>query len=67
MTSADKPPAPLRTGVKEAEVAASLEKRFQEAARGFVKLKKDGVMMFCKRYQIIGSNIATIQCITEHG
>ena len=61
----EKPPEPVWTGVTEAEVAATLEKRFQEASRGFVKLKKDGVMMFCKRYRVIGSNIATIQCITE--
>ena len=65
VTSADKAPAPVWTGVTEAEVAASIEKRFQEATRGWVKLKKDGVMMFCKRYRVIGSNIPTIQCITE--
>ena len=65
MASAEKPPAPVWSGVTEAEVAASLERKFQEAARSYVKLKKDGVLMFCKRYRVIGSNIATIQCITE--
>jgi hypothetical protein len=65
VTAAEKPPAPVWTGVTEAEVAASMEKRFQEATRSWVKLKKDGVMMFCKRYRVIGSNIPTIQCITE--
>ena len=33
--------------------------------QGFTKLKKDGVLMFCKRYRPIGSTIPQIQCITE--
>jgi hypothetical protein len=49
----------------EAEVAAALDKKFEEAAKSYVKLKKDGVVVFCKRYRVIGSNISTIQCITE--
>ncbi len=49
----------------EEEVAAKLDLEFEKAAKGYVKLKKDGVLMFCKRYKTIGSNIATIQCITE--
>ena len=36
-----------------------------EATTGYVKLKKDGALMFCKRYRVIGSNIATIQCLSE--
>lgn len=42
-----------------------LDRKYLDAAEGFVKLKKDGALMFCKRYRIIGSNIATIQCISE--
>jgi hypothetical protein len=42
-----------------------LEPKYLEATRGFVKLKKDDALMFCKRYRVIGSSIATIQCITE--
>jgi hypothetical protein len=49
----------------EAEVAAALDLEVQKAAKGFVQLKKDGVLMFCKRYRQIGSNLPTIQCITE--
>ena len=49
----------------EAEVAAALDKEFEKAAKGFVKLKKDGVIVFCKRYREVGSNIATLKCITE--
>lgn len=49
----------------EADVAAQLDRKFDEAAKGYVKLLKDGKLMFCKRYRVIGSNIPTIQCITE--
>lgn len=56
---------PVWSGATETEVAAALDKKFEEAARGYVKLKKDGVLMFCKRYRVIGSSIPTIQCITE--
>jgi hypothetical protein len=49
----------------EAEVAAALDLEFEKAAKGFVKLKKDGVLMFCKRYRDVGSNIATLKCINE--
>jgi type IV pilus biogenesis protein CpaD/CtpE len=57
--------APQWTMATEAEVAAALDLEFEKAAKGFVKLKKNGVLMFCKRYRDIGSNIATIKCITE--
>jgi hypothetical protein len=60
-----KPPGHVWSGVTEAEVAASLDKKFEEAARGYVKVKKDGALMFCKRYCVLGSSIPTIQCITE--
>ena len=49
----------------EEETAAALAKKFQEAAKSYVKLKKDGVLMFCKKRRAVGSNIATLQCITE--
>jgi hypothetical protein len=49
----------------EAETAAALDSKFHEAAKGFVKLKKDGVLLFCKRQREIGSNIPTLHCITE--
>jgi hypothetical protein len=49
----------------EAEVATALDLEVQRAAKSFVQLKKDGVLMFCKRYRQIGSNLPTIQCITE--
>ena len=49
----------------EAEVAAALDAEFQKAAKSFVQLKKDGKLMFCKRYREIGSNIPSLKCITE--
>jgi hypothetical protein len=49
----------------EAEVAAELDAEFEKAAKGFVKLKKDGQLVFCKRYREVGSNIRTLKCITE--
>jgi hypothetical protein len=49
----------------EAEVAAALDAEFQNAAKGFVKLKRDGKIVFCKRYRDVGSNIPTLKCITE--
>ena len=65
-------PAPVTNGKKpvwtvptEAEVAAALDKKYLDAAKDFVKLKKDGELRFCKRYREIGSSIARINCITE--
>jgi hypothetical protein len=52
------------TVATEAEVAAALDKQLQDAAKGLVALKKDGVLMFCKRYREVGSNIRTLKCIT---
>jgi hypothetical protein len=49
----------------EAEVAAVLDKKFQDAAKQFVKLKRNDQVMFCKRYRDMGSNIPTLHCITE--
>lgn len=56
---------PVWSVATEAETAAALDKKFQNAAKSYVKLKKDGVLLFCKKQREIGSNIATLQCITE--
>lgn len=58
-------PKPKWDVATEQEVADKLDHEFEKAARSFVKLKKDGVLMFCKRYRLIGSSIPTLQCITE--
>jgi len=51
--------------VTEAEVAAELDATLIEAGKTFVKLRKDGEIVFCKRIKQMGSNIPTIQCITQ--
>ncbi|HTU65545.1 MAG TPA: hypothetical protein VMF52_06335 [Steroidobacteraceae bacterium] len=53
------------TRASEGEVAAALEKKFQEAAKSYVQLKRDDQLMFCKKYREMGSNIRTLHCITE--
>jgi type IV pilus biogenesis protein CpaD/CtpE len=49
----------------EPEVAAALDKKFENAVKGWTKLTKDGVVMFCKRYKPMGSSISQIRCLTE--
>jgi hypothetical protein len=58
-------PAPSAAATAEADTAAGLEKKFQEAARGYKVVQKDGKTMYCKRERVIGSTIPTLQCITE--
>jgi len=55
---------PVWTVPTEAEIAASLEKKYLDATKDFVKLKKNDELMFCKRYREIGTSIAKINCIT---
>ena len=70
-TPAERPPPPPGqtrykwTRAEEAEVAAQLDKKFQEAAKSFVQLKRNDQLMFCKRYREMGSTIRTLHCITE--
>lgn len=49
----------------EEQTAAALDQKFEDAAKGYVKLMKDGVLLFCKRSKDIGSNLPTVKCITE--
>jgi hypothetical protein len=49
----------------EKEVSAALDRAVIDATKGWVKLKKDGVLMFCKRHRQIGSNLPSITCLTE--
>ena len=55
---------PVWTVPTEAEVAAALEKKYLDATKDFVKLKKNDELMFCKRYREIGTTIAKINCLT---
>ena len=49
----------------EADIAAQLDKKFEEAAKSYVQLKRDDQVMFCKKYKEMGSTIRTLHCITE--
>jgi len=51
--------------VTEADTASAMEKRFQEAARSYKTVQKDGKTMYCKREKLIGTTIPTMNCITE--
>ena len=43
----------------------SLDLAVAEAAKEYLQVKKGGVLMFCKKYKEVGSNLPTIKCITE--
>jgi hypothetical protein len=64
--SAAMPPvSPTDEARTEADAASALEKKFQEAAKGYKVVERDGKTMYCKREKVIGSTIPTMQCITE--
>ena len=45
--------------------AQGLEERFQEAARAYRVVQRDGRTLYCKHEKVIGSTIPTTQCLTE--
>jgi hypothetical protein len=49
----------------EADSATLMEKKFQEAARSYRQVQKDGKTMYCKKEKPMGSTIPKLQCITE--
>jgi hypothetical protein len=49
----------------EADAASAMEKKFQETARSYKTVQKDGKTLYCKREKVIGSTIPTMQCLTE--
>jgi hypothetical protein len=51
--------------IAEADTASAMERRFQEAARSYKTVEKDGKTMYCKREKLIGTTIPTMNCITE--
>lgn len=55
---------PVWTVPTEAEIAAALERKYLDATKDFVKLKKNDELMFCKRWREIGTSIAKINCLT---
>jgi hypothetical protein len=59
------PAASAAAATAETDTAAGLEKKFQDAARGYKVVQKDGKTLYCKREKVMGSTIPTLQCITE--
>jgi hypothetical protein len=53
----DKPPPPPSP--------QQLEKKFQEAAKGYKVVQKDGRTLYCRREKVLGSTIPTMQCLSE--
>jgi len=49
----------------EADTATAMEKRFQDAARSYKVVQKDGKTLYCKREKKIGTTIPTMNCMTE--
>jgi hypothetical protein len=61
-------PATAATGPAaktEGDTAVALEKKFQDAARGYKVVQRDGKTLYCKREKLISSTIPTLQCLTE--
>ena len=56
---------PAPAAQTESDTAAALEKKFQDAARGYKVVQRDGKTLYCKREKVIGSTIPTMQCLTE--
>jgi hypothetical protein len=56
---------PVPAAQTEGDTAAALEKKFQDAARGYKVVERDGKTLYCKREKVIGSTIPTMQCLTE--
>jgi hypothetical protein len=57
--------APSLETKPEADAAAQLEKKFQETARSYRAVQKDGKTMYCKKERPINSTIPRVQCISE--
>jgi hypothetical protein len=42
-----------------------LEREFQDAARDYRRVQRDGRTLYCKHEKVIGSGIPITQCLTE--
>jgi hypothetical protein len=59
------PAAASPEAVSEAQAATLADKKFQEAARSYRKVEKDGKTMYCKKEKPMGSSVPRLQCVTE--
>jgi hypothetical protein len=66
-TPANKPASqsPSPEAQAEAQAASHLEKKFQEAARSYRQVQKNGQTMYCKKEKPINSTIPRMQCMSE--
>jgi Skp family chaperone for outer membrane proteins len=63
-------PAPVgaaapQSAATEKDTAVTLEKKFQDAAKSYRVVEKDGKTLYCKREKVIGTTIPTNVCLTE--
>jgi outer membrane biogenesis lipoprotein LolB len=58
-------PAPAREEPSKQDLNENLDPVVAEAAKGYERLMKNGVLMFCKRERPVGSNLFTTTCLTE--
>jgi len=49
----------------EAGAATALDKKFQEAARSYRQVEKDGKTLYCKKEKPVNSTIPKTTCMTE--
>ncbi|HKU88525.1 MAG TPA: hypothetical protein VJP84_01940 [Steroidobacteraceae bacterium] len=56
---------PQAQAMSEAEQADLRERKFQEAAKGYKIVQKEGRTFYCKREKVLGSTIPTLQCMSE--
>jgi hypothetical protein len=64
-TAQTRAPAVTEAKATEKDTADAMEKKFQDVARGYKTVQRDGKTMYCKREKVIGSTIPTTQCYTE--
>jgi hypothetical protein len=56
---------PTYSNNPEGDAATLAEKKFQEAARSYKQVQRDGQTMYCKKEKPMGSTIPRLQCISE--
>jgi Skp family chaperone for outer membrane proteins len=57
--------APAPAANAEKDTADTLEKKFQDAAKSYRVVEKDGKTLYCKREKVMGSTIPANVCLTE--
>ena len=58
-------PATAQAPAENADPMAGMDKKFRDAAKSYQVVKRDDKTLYCRREMSIGSNIATMRCLTE--